>query len=84
MLSVLDATTVVRQNHPYGDIKKVVTYKNLYLFMVFNNRPGEEEMDPYYSVNKDTGVFNEFSIFTDGDMDEVLSLFENVPSRKDV
>lgn len=76
MLSVLDATNIVRKVYPDGIIQKVISYKNLYLFMIFNNRPFEEEMDPFYSVNKNTGVFNEFSILTDGDTDEILYLFE--------
>lgn len=76
MLNRLDATAIVRRNLPLGDIQKVVVYKDLYLFMVFNQRPGEEMMDPYYSVNTTTGVFNEFSILNDGNTSEILSLFE--------
>lgn len=76
MFSLLDATRIVRKNHPYGDIKAAIEYKNLYLFMVFNKNPGEEEMDPFFSVDKNTGAFNEFSILTDGDMSEILPLFE--------
>jgi hypothetical protein len=81
MLNVIDATRIVQRNHPEGIIKKVVSYKDLYLFMVFNNRPFEEQMDPFFSVNKETGVFNEFSVLTDGDTSEVLSLFQNARER---
>ena len=76
MLSPADATQIVVLNHPFGRIQKYIEYQNLYIFMVFNNLPGEEEMDPFFSVDKDTGAFAEFGIFTDGDIDVVLSLFE--------
>jgi hypothetical protein len=81
MLSVLEATHIVRKNHPGGDIQDVVTYKNLYLFMVFNKRPGEEQMDPFFSVDKDTGEFKEFSVLTDSDVGEVTSLFADKKRR---
>lgn len=77
MLSLQEATEVIHENHPDGKIQKCVEYKNLYLFIVFNNRPGEEEMDPFFSVNKETGEFLEFSVLTDGNTEEVLSLFES-------
>jgi hypothetical protein len=76
MLSVKEAIEVVHKNHPLGEIQSWVTYKNLYLFQVFNKRPGEEEMDPFFSVDKETGEFKEFSILTDGNTAEVVSLFE--------
>lgn len=78
MLSVLDATSIVHKFHPYGDIKAVVNYKNLYLFIVHSINPLEEDMDPFFSVDKDTGKFSEFSILTDGNTSEILSLFEEV------
>jgi len=76
MLSPTDAAKIVRENHPLGDIKSYVEYRNLYLFMVYNKRPGEEMMDPFFSVDKTTGEFKEFSVFTDGNAREVLNLFE--------
>lgn len=75
MLSVSEATDVVRKNHPLGEIQSYIEYKNLYLFMVFNNMPGEQEMDPFFSVDKDTGKFSDFSVITDGDTSEIMSLF---------
>lgn len=83
MLNLLQAVSIVRKNHPLGTIEKVIEHKNLYLFMVFNNRPGEEEFDPYFSVDKETGAFKEFSILTDTDNPlEILNSFENYKTTK--
>ena len=38
--------------------------------------PEEEEMDPFYSVNKLTGEFKEFSIFSDDNIDYIVPLFK--------
>lgn len=81
MLSTQEATNIITQNLPNGRIQGVVSYKNLYLFQVFTDRPFEEEMDPFYSVDKDTGEFSDFSIITDGDIDVITSLFENLNRR---
>lgn len=78
MLSIHEATNIITQNLPNGRIQGVVSYNNLYLFQVFTDRPFEEEMDPFYSVDKDTGEFSDFSIIEDGDIDEITSLFENL------
>ena len=76
MLSPTQAAAIIKENHPLGEIQSYVEYRNVYIFQVFNKRPFEEEMDPFFSVDKDTGVFAEFSILTDGDTKEILSLFE--------
>lgn len=75
MLNVREATVIAHENHPDGDIQTVVVYKGLYLFRIFNDNPGEQEMDPFFSVDMETGEFKEFSILTDGDISEVTSLF---------
>jgi len=81
MLDLKTATNVVIKNLPNGTIQCSVEYKDMYLFQVFGDDPGEEEVDPFYSVNKETGEFKEFSILTDGDIGEVVSLFKNVTRR---
>lgn len=75
MLSIDQANEVVRKQIPNGKIEKAIKYKNLYLFMVFTDDPGEEEMDPYFSVDQETGEFKDFPIFEDEGMAEILSLF---------
>ena len=75
-ISKEEAYDIVKKDVPFGKIQACVEYNGLYLFQVFDSRPGEEEMDPFYSVNKDTRELKEFSLFTDGDMTQVVSLFK--------
>jgi hypothetical protein len=76
MLDVKEATKVVNDSLPGWKIDAIVDYNNLYLFRVFSDRPFEEEMDPFFSVDKETGEFSDFSIITDGNTSEILSLFQ--------
>lgn len=75
-LNIQEAIKIVQNSLPNGKIESAIEYKNLYLFQVFSYLPGEEEMDPFFSVNKETGEFSDFSIITDGDTEEIISLFE--------
>lgn len=81
MLSVEQATMIVEKALPNGQIQAVVEYNDLYLFQVFTDRPFEEEFDPFYSVDKNTGAFSDFSIITDGNISEILPLFEQEKRR---
>jgi hypothetical protein len=74
MFSVQEATEIVRKAIPNGKIQWQTDYQDLYLFQVFTDDPFEEEMDPFYSVNKETGEFRDFSILTDGNA-EIAALF---------
>lgn len=76
MIKPDEATKIIKKNLPNGKIQKSVVYKDLYLFQVFRDAPGEEQVDPFYSVNQKTGEFKEFSIITDGNISEVNDLFE--------
>lgn len=82
MLSLMEAEKVVSKNFPTGKIQKVVEYKELFVFLIFSDEFLEGEMDPYYSVNRETGKFEEFSLITDGDMNELTSLFLNAEFRR--
>ena len=75
MLDVLEAEKIVKQMLPYGRVIKHIEYRDLFIFMVFNNNQGEETMDPFFSINKTTGEFREFSIITDGDTGSIVKLF---------
>ena len=75
MLDIKEATKIVQKALPGWKIQAHVDYKNLYLFQVFSNEPEEEEFDPFFSVNKETGEFSDFSIITDGNTSEIISLF---------
>lgn len=76
MLNFEEAKKVVKENIPKGKIQKAILYDNLYVFMVFMNDEFEGQMDPYYSVNINTGEFRDFSIITDGEIGEIMEMFE--------
>ena len=76
MLSDKEALLIIEKNLPKSIVKKYIEYKNLFVFQVFIDDPNEGGFDPYYSVNKDTKEFRDFSIITDGDITELMSLFE--------
>lgn len=75
MLSKSEAISIAKKAIPEGRVDTVVEYKDLYLLQIFEDRPGEEDMDPYYSVNRSSGEFRDFSIITDGDPSEIADLF---------
>lgn len=75
MPSRAEAISIAKKAIPGARIEGVVEYKGLYLLQIFEDRPGEEDMDPYYSVNRSTGEFRDFSIITDGDPNEIAALF---------
>lgn len=66
MLSKEEAANIVLKNLPGGKIQSFISYGDLYIFQVFTDIPMEEIFDPFYSVNKETGEFSDFSILTDG------------------
>lgn len=81
-LNIQEATKIVNKALPDHKINAYVEYKNLYLFQIFSKRPFEEELDPFYSVNRDTGEFRDFSIITDGNSTKINSLFVKAQSRR--
>lgn len=75
MLSIKQAVRIVQKNLPTWRIESAILYKNSYVFKVFNDDELEGAMDPFYSVNAETGEFRDFSIITDGDIREIARLF---------
>lgn len=80
-VSLQKAINIVKKNIPNGKIDASIRYRDLYLFKVFIDNGFEKEMDPFYSVNINTGEFRDFSILTDGDIGEITNLF-NSKSQK--
>lgn len=77
MLNEKAAYIIVKRNLPGSSIKKVIKYRELFIFQVFvDSGLGEESLDPFYSVNRKTKEFKEYSIMLDGDLGEVTKLFE--------
>lgn len=56
------------------EIKAWAQYRNLYLFRVQYSSLGEEDWDPFFSVNSNTGEVKDFSVLTDGDISEISRL----------
>ena len=75
MLDIDPATMIVKKHIPDGSIKKHIEYNGLFIFQVFQDDPFEGEFDPFYSVNRTTGEFRDFSILTDGDFKVLSDLF---------
>lgn len=76
-VSLQKAINIVKKNIPNGKIDASIRYRDLYLFKVFIDNGFEKEMDPFYSVNINTGEFRDFSILTDGDIREITNLFNS-------
>lgn len=67
MLSKDDALAKVQSAFPDRRIEFFLDYQNLYLVEVFNDADIEEgEYDPFYSISKDTGEIQEFSVIRPG------------------
>lgn len=75
------AYDIVLKEIPSGKIQTSISYKDLFIFQVFTDKPFEENWDPFYSVNKKTGEFRDFSILTDSNP-EIVSLFEKAKGVK--
>lgn len=76
-VSLQKAINIVKKNIPNGKIDASIRYRDLYLFKVFIDNGFEKEMDPFYSVNINTGEFRDFSILTDGNIGEITNLFNS-------
>lgn len=76
-VSLQNAIDIVNKNIPNGKIDKSIIYHDLYIFKVFIDNGFEKDMDPFYSVNINTGEFRDFSILTDGDTGEIINLFNS-------
>lgn len=82
MLSVKQAVNTVKKNLPGGNVDSMIVYNGLYVFKVFDNDELEGQMDPFYSVNMETGEFRDFSILTDGNITEIVKLFNESKKLK--
>lgn len=61
-ITLADARQIVIQNLPSGsEIKGSTEEGDCFLFIVITPDPLEGHLDPFYSVNKNTGVLIDFS-----------------------
>jgi hypothetical protein len=80
MLSEQDAIAKVKEFIPGCVPEKIITYNDLYLVLApRSNDPLEGYMDPFFSVDINTGETRDYSIFQDGKAREIATLFENAP-----
>ena len=64
MENILEAKSKLLKKYPFLKVTKCILYKNLFVFIGYDkNIPGpyEQQMDPFYSVNKQTGEILNFS-----------------------
>lgn len=47
---------------PGSEFKKSAEFGNLFIFMIIGPDPMEGDLDPFYSVDKSTGRFSDFSL----------------------
>lgn len=62
MLSLKNASDIVLGSIPNSKIHKSADIRDLYVFLMIIEDDEEMYMDPFYSVNKETGEFRDFSI----------------------
>lgn len=75
MLNKEQAIMIARKHIPEGRIEGIVDYEGVYILQIFSPDPLEGDWDPFYSVNKDTGEFSDYSVLTDGNINEIFHLF---------
>lgn len=63
----------MRHMVPGSKFIKSATYGNLFIFLIHGPDPAEGTLDPFFSVDKTTGEFRDFSI-TDGGL-ELINQF---------
>jgi hypothetical protein len=77
MLAKDEAQNLLEKALPDVPVKAWSRYRNLYLFRVQWPFEGEEDFDPFVSVNSETGEVRDFSVMTDGDISEIGALVWN-------
>lgn len=56
----------MRYMAPGSKFIKSATYGNLFIFLIHGPDPLEGDLDPFFSVDKTTGKFSDFSIVDGG------------------
>ena len=77
LINIEKAKKIFNKNLPNYKIDSYIEYNDLFIFKAYNtNDKMEEFMDPFFSINRNTGLFSDFSVLTDGNMGVIFSLFE--------
>lgn len=72
-LSLFDAMAAFKNFYPEASILSWTIYHNLYLFRVRRFEVGEEDWDPFFSVNIADGEVREFSVLADGNLNDIAN-----------
>lgn len=75
MLSKSEAIKIIDMNIPGGTIKKVIEFRDMFVFMVYTSDKLEGKLDPFYSVNRVTSQFEGFPMMKPENFSEVMRLF---------
>jgi hypothetical protein len=76
MVDIQTAVKKVKDAFPNDTPLSAIEYNKHYVFKLKKSDPFEEDMDPFCSVDIDTGNVGEFSLMFDGDISEVLTRFQ--------
>lgn len=74
-VTVQEALHIIERNLLEGEIKGVIRWGNNWIFCVYTNDSEEGELDPFYSVDVNTGAFSGFSIVGDQDTAGIIEAF---------
>jgi hypothetical protein len=74
MLSKEQAQSSVEETFPGVKVKAWTTYRKLFLFRVEHASELEKDWDPFFSVDPVTGETRDFSVITDGNIQEIAEL----------
>lgn len=78
-LSSEQALTKLSKVFPERSIEGPVEFKNLWIFKAIDSSdPVEGSYDPFFSVDKTSGIVREFSVMTDATPFEIFMLFKNL------
>lgn len=75
MLDKQQARSIFEDNFPDDKVEAMVRYGDLYLVRVSRAEAAERDYDPFFSIDVLTGQIEDFSIITDGDINEIAKLF---------
>lgn len=80
MLNITEAVEIMTKNLPDREIQRATPFRgDLFIFLA-PGKPGtlDADMDPYYSVNRKTKEFKEFSIVDGTTPKEVMLAFAEI------
>lgn len=78
MFDINAAKKIALSNIRDGRVNAIRETDDLYILQIFTDSHEEGQMDPFYSVNKKTGAFSGFPMFSDKNFELISKLFKAV------